>query len=111
MSVTWLRQLWTGQFSFGDTFFAGMFGPAFVLLPVGFIIAGVMVVVAPALLMPAIDGMVAVYALYFSATLPAVIKTGLAAKEVGGWRWFGIFLGVVATMALWMTAYKLAVAL
>ncbi len=111
MSVAWLRQLWAGQFSFGDTFFAGMFGPAFVLMPVGIIIAAVLAAAAPALMMLSIVGMVMVCALYFSATLPAVIKTGLAAKDVGGWRWFGIFLGVVSTIALWVTAYQFAVAL
>ncbi len=111
LSTGWLRQLWTGQFSYGDTFFAGMFGPAFVLVPVGFVIAAILAVAAPALMMPSIVGMTVVYALYFSATLPAVIKTGLAAKDVGGWWWFGILIAAVATISLWVTAYKFAVAL
>jgi hypothetical protein len=111
MSARWLRQLWAGQFSFGETFFAGLFGPAFVFIPVGIAIAGFMAVVAPAQMMLSIVIMTMIYALYFSATLPAVVKTGLAAKEVGGWRWFGIFLGVAATVALWISAYKIAVAL
>lgn len=111
LSATWLRQLWAGQFSFGETFFAGMFGPAFVLVPVGFMIAGLLAAVAPTLMMPSIVAMTVVCALYFSATLPAVIKTGLAAKDVGGWRWFGMLLAVVATVALWVLAYKSGMAL
>jgi len=111
LSPRWLRLLWAGQLSFGDTFFAGMFGPAFVFVPAGVVIAGGMAVVAPGGMMPAIVVMTGLYALYFSATLPAVVKTGLAATGVGGWRWFGIFLSVVATLALWGAAYKFAVAL
>ena len=111
MSLSWLKMLWAGRFSFGETFFAGMFGPAFVFVPIGVILAALLAVVAPELMMPAIVGMTVVYALYFSATLPAVVKTGLAATGVGGWRWFGIFLAVAATGALWVSAYKFAMAL
>ena len=108
MSLRWMRALWAGRFSFGDTFFAGMFGPAFVLIPLGVVIAGVLAVAAPDTMMPAIVGMTVIYALYFSATLPAVVKTGLAARHVGGWRWFGISLGVGATVGLWVSAYEFA---
>ena len=108
MSPRWLKALWAGRFSFGDTFFVGMFGPAFVFVPVGVVIAGFLAVVAPDTMMPAIVGMTVIYALYFTTTLPAVVKTGMAAKDVGGWRWFGILLGVVATVGLWVSAYKFA---
>ena len=111
MSLGWLKALWAGRFSFGDTFFAGMFGPAFVCVPVGVILAALLAVVAPDFMMLAIVGMTVVYALYFSATLPAVVKTGLAATDVGGWRWFGMFLGAVSTGALWVSAYKFAMIL
>ncbi len=111
MSARWLRMLWGGRFSFGETFFAGMFGAGFVFIPVGIAIVGFMAVVAPAQMMLSIVIMTVIYALFFSACLPAVVKTGLAASDVGGWRWFGIFLAVVATVALWMSAYKFAVAL
>ncbi len=108
MSPCWLGQLWAGKRSFGETFFAGMFGPAFVFIPVGVAIVGLLAVVAPSWMMPAIVIMTVIYALYFTATLPAVVKTGLAAKGVGGWRWYGIFLAVVSTISLWMSAYKFA---
>ena len=108
MSPRWLKALWAGRFSFGDTFFVGMFGPAFVFVPVGVVVAGFLAVVAADLMMPAILLMTVIYALYFSATLPVVVKTGLAAKSVGGWRWFGIFLAVVATISLWWSVYKFA---
>ncbi len=108
MSGQWVRQLWAGRFSFGDTFFAGMFGPAFVFLPVGFVIAGVVAAAAPGAMGLSVVCVTIVYALYFSATLPAVVKTGLAAKDVGGWRWFGIFLALAATLGLWASAYKFA---
>ncbi len=108
MSLRWLGQLWAGRFSFGETFFAGMFGPAFIFVPVGVVIAGFLAVVAPDLMMPAIVGMAVMYAVYFSATLPAVVKTGWAAKDVGGWRWFGILLAASSTAALWVSAYKFA---
>ena len=111
MSLGWLRALWAGRFSFGDTFFAGMFGPAFVFIPVGIAIAALMAVVAPAQMMLSIVIMTVIYALYFSACMPAVVKTGLAATGVGGWRWFGICLAVAATVGLWISAYKFAVAL
>ncbi len=111
MTPLWLRQLWAGQFSFGDTFFAGMFGPAFVFVPVGMVIAGIFAVVAPGTMEIAIAGMTVLYALYFSATLPAVFKTGLAANDIGGWRWFGIFLAVASTLALWWASYKFILAL
>jgi len=111
MSATWLGQLWTGQFTFGETFFAGMFGPAFVFVPVGVVIAGFLAVVAPGAMAVSIACMAVLYALYFSATLPAIFKTGLAANDIGGWRWFGILLAVVATVALWWSAYKFIVAL
>lgn len=108
-SVSWLKLLWAGQFSFGDTFYAGMFGPAFVFIPAGVVIAGLLAVVAPSVMPLAIVAMTALYALYFSATLPAVFKTGLATKDVGGWRWFGILLAVAATLGLWWSVYKFAV--
>ncbi len=111
LSARWLKQLWAGRFSFGDTFFAGMFGPVFVLLPIGFVIAALLAVVAPAQMGVAIFGMTVLCALHFSGTLPAVVKTGLAATDVGGWRWFGIFLALAATGALWWSAYKFYVAL
>ena len=110
-SAGWLRQLWAGQFSFGDTFFVGMFGPAFVFVPVGVVVAGFLAAAVPGRMEAAIAVMTVLYALYFSATLPAVIKTGIAAKSVGGWRWFGILLAVAATAALWWSAYKFTVAL
>ncbi|MBL1437167.1 MAG: hypothetical protein COB08_013335 [Rhodobacteraceae bacterium] len=109
--MSWLKQLWAGQFSFGDTFFAGMFGPAFVFTPVGVVIAGLFAVVAPGTMGLAIFGMTVLYALYFSTTLPAVFKTGLVAKDVGGWRWFGLLLAVAATGGLWWSVYKFAAAL
>jgi hypothetical protein len=108
MSLRWLRMLWTGRFPFGTTFFAGMFGPPFIFVPAGVVIAGFLAVVAPDMMMPAIVVMTVIYALYVTATLPAVVKTGLAAKDVGGWRWFGIFLGAAAVIALWVSAYKFA---
>ena len=111
MSARWLAALWAGRFSFGDTFFAGMFGPAFIFVPIGVVIAAFLAVAAPNMMMPAIVGMTTIYALYFSATLPAIVKTGLGATGVGGWRWFGIFLAVAATVGLWVSAYKFAVAL
>ncbi|NOR64199.1 MAG: hypothetical protein GQ535_17155 [Rhodobacteraceae bacterium] len=111
MSVGWLKQLWAGRFSFGDTFFVGMFGPAFVFIPVGVVIAGFLAAVAPGTMGVAIAGMTVLYALYFSATLPAVFKTGLVANDIGGWRWFGILLAVASTLALWWSAYKFIVAL
>ncbi len=111
MSVAWLRAVGQGRLSFGETFFAGMFGPAFVGVPAGVVVAALLAVVAPAYMMHAIALMTALYALYFSATLPAVVKTGLAAKDVGGWRWFGILLASAATLALWITAYSFAMAL
>jgi len=108
LSPRWIKQLWAGKRSFGETFFAGLFGPAFVLIPVGVAIVGLLAVAAPSLMMPAIVGMTVIYALHFTMTLPAVVKTGLAAKDLGGWRWFGIFLGGAATIALWVSAYKFA---
>ncbi len=111
LSPRWYRQLVTGQFSFGDTFFAGMFGPAFVLVPVGFIVAALLAVVAPLQMEPSIWLMTVIYALHFTVVLPAVFKTGLKAKGTGGWRWFGLFLAVVATLALWISAYKFYIAL
>jgi len=108
MSGRWLKALWAGRFSFGETFFAGMFGAGFVFIPVGVAVIGFLAVVAPSLMMPAILVMTLIYALYFSACLPAVVKTGLAAKGVGGWRWFGILLAVAATVGLWASAYTFA---
>ena len=110
-SGRWLRQLWAGQFSFGDTFFVGLFGPAFVFVPAGVVIAGFLAAVAPSTMAAAIAAMTVLYALYFSATLSAIFKTGLVAKDIGGWRWFGIFLAVASTAALWWSAYKSIVAL
>ncbi|HIP24640.1 MAG TPA: hypothetical protein EYG79_13765 [Rhodobacteraceae bacterium] len=110
-SGRWLRQLWAGRFSFGDTFFAGMFGPAFVFIPVGVVIAGFLAAVASGAMEVAIAGMTVLYALYFSATLPAIFKTGLAANDIGGWRWTGILLAVASTAGLWWAAYKFMVAL
>ena len=110
-SALWLRQLWAGQFSFGDTFFVGMFGPAFVFVPVGVVIVGFLAAAVPGTMETAIAAMAVLYALYFSATLPAVFKTGLAAKDVGGWRWFGIFLAVASTVALWWSAYRFIIVL
>ena len=110
-TVAWLRQLWAGQFSFGDTFFVGLFGPAFVFIPVGVVIAGFLAAAVPGTMETAIAAMAVMYALYFSATLPAVFKTGLVANDIGGWRWFGIFLAVASTLGLWWAAYKFIVAL
>jgi len=108
LSPRWLMALWAGRFSFGDTFFAGMFGPAFVFIPVGVVIAGFLAVIAPSLMMPAIVGMTVLYAVYFTAALPAVVKTGLVAKDVGGWRWFGMLLGAAAAIGLWVSVFKFA---
>jgi len=106
LSPRWYGQLMRGQFSFGDTFFAGMFGPAFVLVPVGFSIAALLAVSAPAYIELSVFVMTLVYALHFTAVLPAAFKTGVKARAVGGWRWFGILLAIIATGALWVSAYK-----
>ncbi len=111
LSPRWYGQLVAGRFSFGDTFFAGMFGPAFILVPAGFVIAAFVKVAAPAQMALAILLMTLVYALHFTATLPAVCKTGFAAKGTGGWRWFGMLLAIGATAALWISAYKFYAAL
>ncbi len=108
MSPAWLRRVGRGRLSFGETFFAGMFGPAFVFVPVGVMVAALFAAAAPSYMMLSITAMTVIYALYFSAVLPAVVKTGLAAKSAGGWRWFGIFLALASTVALWGSVYVFA---
>ncbi len=110
-SPRWFVALWRGRLSFGDTFFGGVFGPAFILVPVGFVIALAVEMLAPALMGALFLAFALVYALYVSALLPAVVQTGWRAKVVGGWRWVGILLVLAVAAALWWMAYKYWLAL
>ena len=107
----WFARLFMARLSFGDTFYAGMFGSGLIFVPVGFVIAAIVVVPAPEV-MPALTlWMTVFYAAYFSALFPAVLLTGLKSAQSGGWRWAGIGVALAATVLLWWAAYRFALAL
>ncbi len=102
----WFIALLAGRFSFGDTFYAGMFGTGIIFVPAGFVIAALVAVVAPDTMAAATLWMTVFYAFYISALLPAILRTGLHSTGTGAWRWMGMLVAVVAVVALWWTAYS-----
>ena len=102
----WFVWLFAGRLSFGDTFFAGMFGSGLIFVPLGYVIAGFMAVSTPGAMAAMGFWMALFYAVYFSALFPAMLRTGLRVENAGGWRWVGILLCLAAAAAVWMVVFR-----
>ena len=95
----WFKALLLGRLSFGDTFWAGLFGSALIFVPFGVIVAMMVSVIAPGALDPVLIVITGFYTVYLSLLTRVVFITGWKSKDTGGWRWFGMFY-VVAQTAL-----------
>ncbi|MBL4808370.1 MAG: hypothetical protein JKY31_13965 [Rhodobacteraceae bacterium] len=103
----WFAELLMGRLSFGDTFWAGVFGSMLLIIPAGFILAMGVSIAAPELFNGLMIGMMVFYALYMTLLLRVVLIKGWQCKTSGGWRWVGMGYTLLQTGGLYMMVTRL----
>lgn len=103
----WFVALLLGRLSFGDTFWAGLFGSMLLFVPAGFVLTLIASIISPG----DIDGfliiMMTAYAVYMTLLLRVIVLTGWRCKTTGGWRWVGMGYMVMQTTAHYMLVLAL----
>lgn len=102
----WFMDLFDARLSFGDTFWIGHFGTGIVLVPFGFFMALMVVVVMPPIYLDVfLMGYFALTGVFSVLITTAVIRTGWRAKSAGVWRWIGMISSLAISASLLVQAY------
>ncbi len=103
----WFLELLLGRLSFGDTFWAGLFGSALILTPIGFMLVIITNIAFPEAVLGVLIGIIGFYAVFMTLLVRVVFTTGWGCKTVGGWRWAGMVYIVLQTSAVYALLWRL----
>lgn len=92
---SWFLKLFRGEFGLGDTFWAGSVGGQLIFVPFWVFTAIFAKMYSADMLTYTLLVASVFYAIYFVLLFRAIVATAIRNKTAEGWRWAGIFFGLL----------------